>query len=194
MTFARLKILLLIAIVVAPFLSASVCFASRIPKADPPTAYGLNLVRPEHRQPALDVRLPLLQEAPGSLDAARLAVLNIESQQGPYSEKLIPNLIAVSSALLNAANVKESVQPLVRALHLTRINNGLNTPLQIPILEQLIGIYINAQQWQLADQCFLNQYRLRQLQYITNDPTVINHLQRYADWHRNMYLAGVDEL
>lgn len=165
-----------------------------IPQINPPTAYGFSLLRPEHRQPPSDVTLPLMREVPRSLEASRLAVLQAEGDDGPYTENLVPALIEVSSALLAKANVAESVQALLRALHLTRVNNGLHTELQIPILEQLIGIHINAQQWQLADQYFANQFRVRQLQYSGYNPGLLDHLQRYAGWQRGMYLAGVDEL
>ncbi|MGI9288284.1 MAG: hypothetical protein ACR2P1_23060, partial [Pseudomonadales bacterium] len=152
------------------------------------------LLRPEHRQPVPEIGLPLLQEVPGSLEASRLSVLQTEGEHGPYTENLVPKLIEVSSALLANANVDDSVKALLRALHLTRVNNGLNTALQIPILEQLIGIHISTSQWQLADQHLANQYRLRQMQYSGYDPEVLDHLKRYADWHRTMYLAGADEI
>ncbi|MGI9293792.1 MAG: energy transducer TonB [Pseudomonadales bacterium] len=164
------------------------------PLVNPPTAYGFGLLRPEHRQPVPEIGLPLLQEVPGSLEASRLSVSEIEGEHGPFTENLVPKLIEVSSALLANANVDDSIKALSRALHLTRVNNGLNTALQIPILEQLIGIHITTSQWQLADQYLANQYRLRQMQYSGYDPEVVNHLKRYADWHRTMYLAGVDEI
>ncbi len=187
-------IVLLIGVIVAPLPDAAQCCKLAATNARPPTAYGLDLLRPEHRQPMPDNSLPLLREVPGSLDSLRLAVLQTESRHGPYTENLVPKLIDISSALLANANAQRSAQALSRALHIIRINHGLDTELQIPVLEQLIGINISAQQWQLADRHIANQYRLRQLQYSTYDPEVLDHLQHYADWHRSMYLAEVDEL
>lgn len=163
------------------------------PRVDPPTAYGLNLVRPEHRQIIEDH----VYEVPAShsIDVDQIAaeLARLEAEAGPYSAQLAQPLIDLSSAYRSGGSAEGAIGVLKRAVHVLRINHGLDTPLQIPLLTQLIDGHLALGNYKEADKKHSVLYNLKLRIYAEVDPLRHIATEHFADWQRSAYLAELGE-
>ncbi|MGI9287336.1 MAG: energy transducer TonB [Pseudomonadales bacterium] len=77
----------------------------------------------------------------GSISEFRDTITRLEDQLGVYDAALIPELIGLGLALQAQGQHGSSVAPFKRALHLSRINDGLYNLGQVPILTRIVAGY-----------------------------------------------------
>lgn len=159
------------------------------PRVDPPTAYGLNLVRPERRQ-IIDDRVPAVPTS-HSIDAEHFSaeIARVEVQAGPYATQLTQPLMELGSAYRNNGDAQQAIDIYKRAMHVLRINHGLDTPLQIPLLTQLIDGHLALGNYKQADEKHSVLYHLKLRIYAEEDPLRHIATEHFADWQRSAYLA-----
>ncbi|MGI9292418.1 MAG: tetratricopeptide repeat protein [Pseudomonadales bacterium] len=159
------------------------------PRVDPPTAYGLNMVRPEHRQ-IIDARV---YEAPAdhaiNMEPLAAEIARLEAEAGPYTAQLTQPLMDLGVAYRNRGHAQQAIDVLKRAMHVLRINHGLDTPLQIPLLGQLIDSHLALGHYKEADKKHSALYNLKLRIYQEEDPLRHIATEHFADWQRNAYLA-----
>ncbi len=159
------------------------------PRADPPTAYGLNLVRPEHRQSIDDRVYEVPADNSINVDEFAAKIANFEAESGPYATQLTQPLADLGSAHLNGGRAQQAIDVFKRAIHVLRINHGLDTPLQIPLLTQLIDGHLTLENFKEADKKQSVLYNLKLRIYQEEDPLRHIAAEHFADWQRNAYLA-----
>jgi hypothetical protein len=101
-----------------------------------PEAYGERYVRSGASWPgeAPSPLPPLEPLAPSELAALELRVEALELAQGPFSGGLSEVLGDLARGLEASGKLSEANAVRERALHLARVNEGLNSPVQLPLL------------------------------------------------------------
>lgn len=115
-------------------------------------------------QAATDVQVPELEVvAPQELDEETALEISrqiglyqanmeaLESEFGPYDSNLIEILKDMGRFSSDLGQFQAAAELFERALSITRISDGLYSPLQIEVLVQLISAYKAAGDWQAAD-------------------------------------------
>ncbi|WOJ92360.1 hypothetical protein R0135_11250 [Congregibacter variabilis] len=116
-----------------------------------------------------------------------------ELEEGPMSPGLATTLEYLGSAYLAENRVNQALRAFSRGIHLARVNDGLNTPAQLSMLEQLIATHIRRGDYAAADkqQAYLYRIKSNGQQHAGNDELREATL-RYADWMRGVYLGDID--
>jgi hypothetical protein len=98
--------------------------------------------------------------------AYRLAIEQLENEEGAYADGLSESLLSLARNLQSRGQHEEAIGLFRRGTHLTRINEGLYCPQQIPMLQGEISSHIATQNYQQADerQNYLYRVQVRSLQ------------------------------
>jgi tetratricopeptide (TPR) repeat protein len=110
-----------------------------------------------------------------------------EVSGGPYSTELSDPYVGLGYDYLKRGDNKGALEAYRRALHLVRINDGLNSQRQIPILREIIDIYRNMGNSDALNDIY--EYYARILKF-DQPPLTEEKLQaslEYMDWERELY-------
>ncbi|MEM1152791.1 MAG: hypothetical protein AAGI44_01530 [Pseudomonadota bacterium] len=122
--------------------------------------------------------------------AMRTAISEIESQHGAYGEQLTEQMLSLGLVLQQQGRHSEALSTFKRGVHLARINQGLYTPEQIPLLEGEIKSAIALGDYDLV-------YELQEYLYRVQDRSMpagvarAKVLLQQADWHFEAYQLQV---
>lgn len=120
-------------------------------------------------------------------------VAQIESQGGAWDANLIESLATLSDLQQRQGDYPAAIDSLNRALHISRINNGLNTTAQIEVVQQLIASHLALEDWNSADLYHNYLFYIQQKAYGSSDPRLIPDLVRLGDWHIEAFNRGVGD-
>lgn len=76
----------------------------------------------------------------------------LELTQGPYADSLAEPLMDLGRLHLDAGQFEQAGQLYRRALHVVRINDGLQSERQLPLVQNLLKVYRGLGDWQGLDQ------------------------------------------
>ncbi len=136
--------------------------------------------------------VPILRSAPDSAFWQR-QVEELEWFGGPYSPQLTETLSGQAAYLQEQGDHAAAIRSLRRAVHVTRINEGLQSELQIPLVRRLVENYLVNGDLQMADD--LQDY----LFFLYRENHTETSLQRidasvdFLDWQRQAWLAELGE-
>lgn len=149
-----------------------------------PEPYGRYFVRAESVQKTL---IPPLQSAPEG--AAYLErVQQRVWQQGPYGAGLSESLLDAANYFQGRGDSEQAEALLRRSVHLTRINDGLNSMLQLPMLDSLLDNYSDSGDWEAADEIQSWRLHLRRQNYQPDQSEYIQASVEYANWKCKLWL------
>ncbi len=153
-----------------------------------PTPYGRDFIRVEALETFPQVPLQSAPEA----EAFLARVEQEQGRSGPYGQGL-------SESLLDAANYFQSrgdfqrVGPLLRrAVHVTRINDGLYSALQLTLLQGLLANYLRQGDLGRADEIQAWLYNLHRRINQPGDDAYIQASVAYSNWRRKHWLLEPD--
>jgi tetratricopeptide (TPR) repeat protein len=132
---------------------------------------------------------PMVQQR--DIAAYRDEIYRLEIAEGPYSNNLSQQLLGLGDIYSAQGDHLEAIRHFKRAIHVSRINLGLNSLEQIPIAERLAASYVSIGDVEEADNRKRYLYRIALESYPTNDPRRAIAMVEFADWQRQTYLAGV---
>lgn len=133
------------------------------------------------------------QPPAGDIDAYRQLINTLEARGGAYAPELAEHLLGLGSALRERQRYAEAASVLRRGVHLARINDGLYSPTQIPLLESEIATHLAAGDFAEADQ--RRGYLLRiQRRALRGSEHYATALMRHAQWHLEAYRRDIDTL
>jgi tetratricopeptide (TPR) repeat protein len=122
-----------------------------------------------------------------SIEHSQSVIERIESQQGAYGNDLSQELLSIGLTYQKHGKHNEAIKALKRALHLKRINEGLYSTTQIPIIKKLIDSLSVKNKWALVD----NRYAYLKWLYAQNyEPEAIETLSinlLMAKWYLKSY-------
>lgn len=124
--------------------------------------------------------------------AYRSAVADIERSEGAYAQALVEPLLSLALSLQQQDRHEEAIDIVKRGAHLSRINLGLYTGDQIPLLRTQIESHLALGQYEEADERQRYLYRVER-RALDGQPEAIDALMRQADWQRQAYTLEVGE-
>jgi tetratricopeptide (TPR) repeat protein len=173
------------------------CAALLLPAADSlagKRAYGEDFVRVGQRwtdagpPPALSRETP----PPGSDGGFLRQIEQLQDREGPYSDSLAEPLAGLGRYYRSAGDLDGALRSYRRALHVVRINDGLYSERQIPILQELLDTYRGSGDLQALDQRYDYYFRL----YGNGQPPYSEVRLRatlgYLRWQREAIRLGMD--
>ncbi len=117
-----------------------------------------------------------------------------ENEVGAYSPALVPALRELGAALFMDEQYPDAIETYRRAIHLLRVNEGLNTPLQQGMIEQLVEAYVETGDYLAADDQQRYLFRIRRQHLAPDDPAMLDAVDQLAHWHRSAYLSEFDRV
>lgn len=118
-------------------------------------------------------------------------VEKLESEEGAYSSALAEQLLSLGLSLQSNGSHEQAVGAFKRGVHLTRINNGLYSADQIPLLQGEITSHIALGQYAEADERQHYLYRV-QVRSMVSGLSRAQAFVQQADWQYNAYMLGVE--
>lgn len=144
---------------------------------------------------ATDADLALLTEpaATASLNTREKsfldAIADLENHYGPYHSHLPQHLMGLGVNYQNRGQHAEAEEIFRRAMHVSRISEGLYSLTQIPMLERLIETTVAQGDWADANDSHRYLYWLYQRNYGENDPRMLPAILKLAHWHLHAHSA-----
>ncbi len=121
------------------------------------------------------------------------AVHALEAEGGAYDAGLAEQLLGLGASYQVAGRHTEATEALSRAAHIVRVNEGLYSTSDLPILERLIESYSALGEWDGVGSSYQQMFQIHRRNYGDNDARMLPALQRLSAWHLSAYLADVGE-
>jgi len=121
------------------------------------------------------------------------AVQSLEAEGGAYDAGLAEQLLGLGASYQAAGRHTEAAGALSRAAHIVRVNEGLYSTSDLPILERLIESYSALGEWDGVGSSYQQMFQIHRRNYGDNDVRMLPALQRLSAWHLSAYLADVGE-
>ncbi len=114
------------------------------------------------------------------------------NRNGPYGAGQADPLLSLAATYRQLGRESEAIETYQHALYLSRVNDGLDSERQLPILRELIKLYWSREDFQALDGIY-NQYRRAAgLLTATRDPASLAEALEYFEWQRGSYAARED--
>ncbi len=133
-----------------------------------------------------------LQAAPSplqthSVEDYQREVERIETEYGAYGGQLSEYLVGLAVAFQEQGEHGEAIDAFKRAMHINRINEGLYSLNQVPIIEKMIESYVAQGDWEDANDKHHYLYWLHRRNFGAEDPRMLPVIDKLSNWHLNAY-------
>lgn len=148
-------------------------------------ASDFELPPPEIPQsPELD---PEFEERIRNIQLFNEAIADSEVLAGAWDNSLVEQLNSLGSLQQQQGDHLGAIETHERAIHVQRINSGLHTIDQTPMVEQMIDSYIAMGDWTQVDVYQNYLFYIQRKFYGNNDPRLIPALGELANWHTRAF-------
>ena len=120
----------------------------------------------------------------------QLAIETIEENGGAWDSQLVEQLSSLGVMQQQQLNHPAAIQSFKRAIQISRIAQGLHTPDQIPLLENMIDSLVASENWEQADLYSDYLFSVQHKAYGIDDPRLIPALERLASWNIAAFNLG----
>lgn len=124
-----------------------------------------------------------------SLQQFQEAVNAIEYQGGAWDIALTENLSSIGEIYQQQGMYQEAIDSFSRAMHVSRVNFGLNSLDHIPLVERMVDSYLALGDWESANQYQDYLYYTQSREYGLDDPRMASVMHRRANWELNVFNA-----
>lgn len=121
------------------------------------------------------------------------AIARIELEGGPWDEGLVEELSALGGLQQLQGDHESAIETLNRAMHINRINDGLHTLSQVPVVKQLIDSHMALGDWANVDLYQNYLYFVQHRAYGRGDPRLIPVLYDLGQWNIQAFNLGFGE-
>jgi tetratricopeptide (TPR) repeat protein len=128
-----------------------------------------------------------------SMQAIQDAISAIELEGGPWELGLTENLAAMAQVFEQQGAYQEAADAYARAMHISRVNLGLDSLDHLPVVERMIDVYLALGDLASADQYQEYLYYTQRRAFGLEDPRMVPVLNRMARWKLRMFNAGFGE-
>ncbi|MDX1490669.1 MAG: tetratricopeptide repeat protein [Pseudohongiellaceae bacterium] len=118
-----------------------------------------------------------------TVEDIKLLVEAMEREYGPYDFRLAETLQSAGDLLDSKGRYSDAAALYERALHITRINNGLYSESHLALVEKLIQCGSELEDWALVDEKYRYLHFLYTRLYENNIPALQRGLAQIAEWH-----------
>lgn len=119
-------------------------------------------------------------------------VVWLEQRGGAYDADLAETLVGLGLARMAQHDYLGAEAALQRALHTTRVNYGLYSAEQVPILERLVEINTRTRDYRELNHNYHLLFWLSKRIYGGDDPRLLPEIDRMGRWHLAAYSAEAD--
>ncbi len=123
----------------------------------------------------------------GSQTEYEQRIAQIESSRGVYDDEIVPELIGLGFLFQEQKNYADASRVIQRALHIVRVNEGLYSTRQLPIIDLLIESNSKLENWKQVADSYDRMYWLYRRNYEKNDPRQLHALKRLRRWYIESY-------
>ena len=121
------------------------------------------------------------------------ALEELEYEGGAWSQDVARELETLGGLLLQQGDFEQAVTVFDRAVHINRVNHGLFSPLQVPLVQRVVEGHVALGQWKEADEQQQYAFYVQTKAYGANDPRMIPVFEDMAGWNLTSFYRGVDE-
>jgi hypothetical protein len=117
------------------------------------------------------------------------AISDIELAGGAWDVNLTENLSSMGEIYQQQGMHEEAVDSFGRAMHVSRVNLGLNSLEHLPFVERMVDSYLALGDWESADQYQEYLYTVLRREYGLDDPRMVPVLHKKASWELSLFNA-----
>ena len=132
-----------------------------------------------HQEAAKEARLQVLAV---ELAKRQEAIVDLQSRQGIYDQSLIEAYDYVARLYNELEDYESAAGALGEALQISRINSGLYSEQQLPLVQALIDARSRIEQWQEVDDLAHLTHHISQRLYALSDRQYLSAAQDYGEW------------
>ena len=169
------------------------CCSSIAPEFPPATNYGATIFRDNDPRNHYQPYRPIAPDPTAPPEILLQQLWMKEGQAGAYSTDLVPGLQNLAAAYFADSEFPDAIDTYRRAIHILRVNEGLNTPSQTALVEQVIEAYIEIGDFVAADGQQEYLFRIRKDHLAPGSPEMLAAVEQLADWHRAAYMGQLDK-
>lgn len=118
---------------------------------------------------------------------------DLEIEGGAWSEQIAQELAELGEVLQAQGKYAESINVLDRAVHINRVNNGLFSLNQVPLIRKVVDAHVALGQWSEADDRQQYAFYVQTRAYSISDPRMIDVFDNLARWNIATFYRGIDE-
>ncbi len=118
------------------------------------------------------------------------AIAELESSEGVYSDKLAQELANLADVYQQQERHDLAIATFNRSLHLNRINDGLYSKTQLPILDKVIVSLKKQKKWKQVNEQYNYLYWLNNRNFSEQDNNMLQVLIKLANWNLTSYAMG----
>lgn len=137
-------------------------------------------------QGANAIRKPQLRPSE-RMEDYRDAIAQLEAEQGPWSKGLAEQLSGLAQAYQMRGLHRDAIEIFRRAIHVSRINNGLYALNQVPIIEHMLESLEARGLWDEVHKRHQYLYWLHKRNFGANDPRMLPVIDQLGKWYINDY-------
>lgn len=123
-----------------------------------------------------------------AVESYRERIEEMEARHGAYGAGMDEQLLGLATALQRAGAHEEAISEFRRAMLINRVNEGLYSLNQIPMIERMIESQIALNQWEDADDNQQYLYWLHARNYGEKDPRMLPVINDLSRWHLQAYV------
>lgn len=128
-------------------------------------------------------------QASSSLQVESLlqTVQALEANGDTWHPQIAESMTSLARLMQREGNHEEALTMLERAVHISRVNDGLFSLQQAPVIDMQVGSHMALDQWEEADSLRQYHFYIHSRSMQSNEPELIPALIRYAEWHVQSY-------
>lgn len=117
----------------------------------------------------------------------RERIEELEAENGAYGAGIDEELLGLGRALQQAGAHREAIDEFRRAMLIKRVNEGLYSLNQAPMIERMIESQIVLNQWEEANDNHQYLFWLHARNYGRDDPRMLPIINQLSRWHLQAY-------
>jgi len=121
------------------------------------------------------------------------AIEELESAEGVYSDKLAQELANLADIYQKQEKHDLAITTFNRSLHLNRINDGLYSKAQLPILDKIIISLKKQKKWKQVHEKYNYLYWLNNRNFSEQDEDMLQVLVKLANWNLTSYAMSYSQ-
>lgn len=123
-----------------------------------------------------------------TIENHRAAIEQKENEVGPYDLELSEMVYGLGKTLQTSQRYEEAISAYRRSLYLKRVNDGVYSLSQAPMLRGIIESHVRQGQTDAAAESYEQLVWIHLKTYGNNDPKLIALFEEVGQWHLNTYI------
>jgi tetratricopeptide (TPR) repeat protein len=176
------------------FLVVNLLLPLQMAQAHFPALYGREFVRtgppaPEEPLPTPLAAQPLSEE---DIEAYKKQLEELEGLSGPYAEGLNDSLVTLGRHHLKQKDYSKALELYRRALHVMRVNAGLDSEQQVPLIREMMIVHQEMGDLEGLDKLYDTFFRTHGEGFPPYSDERKRAILEYMRWQRAVYATGLD--